>query len=62
MASTFQTSDYITFADVPLAKASHLAYPGVSVEEGDYTGTWIQGEVCDSLGAITVTPSSTPLA
>lgn len=57
-AYTFQGSDCITFANVPLAKASHMTNPIVDMWEGDYTETWCHGEVYDSLGAITIIASS----
>lgn len=47
----------ITFANVPLAKASHLTYPIVNMQERDHTQTWFQGQVYDSLRAITIIAS-----
>lgn len=52
-ASRYQASAHILSAEVSLAKESHMAKSRISVEE-EYTKTWMQGGVCDSLGTITV--------
>lgn len=41
-ASIFHVSDCLTFAIIPLAKASHMIKFRVSVR-GDCPGTWVQG-------------------
>lgn len=53
MHKSYHVSAHILFAEISLAKESHMAKPRISVE-GEYTKTWIQGGVCDSLGTITV--------
>lgn len=43
-ASAYQASMLVTFADVLLAKRSHVTKPRVS-KEGDYRRIWISGSV-----------------
>ena len=52
-ASRYQAPAHILSAGVSLAKESHMAKSRISVE-GEYTKTWMQGGVCDSLGTIIV--------